>query len=881
MKKVLILIVFILICFQFLLAKKVFASNIKWRRGVTSKITTIPTEDINGNIYLGTENGQLIKFDLLGNKLFEFETEAGELSTPVIYDNTIYFGSKLSKLFAVSLDGKLKWIFDTNKNEGAGFMDDCYVGNITIDNLGNIYFTTNNTYLYSVKKDGTLNWKNTKWKNFWSPVVGFNNTIICTCKDENVYAIDKKGDILWQYDIGNKYAVESIALSNDSSIIIVSYKKVTSLNYEGKVNWEYETADKISSYPVIDSYNNIYFTDYDNIIYSLSSNGNLNWSHQESKSKGIGITSLAIGDNGLIYYKLFDNLRAINTNGNFESGWSYYKKDDYGTWMLGNNGTIYKVNERILTAVNSYSKSRELNSWSSRRGSSNKSANLDYILNNKNCVFFHRQSLKASTEINFFDKSTGNPSEWKWEFGDGTESSDQNPIHKYDSHGNYLVTLKVSYDTTILTHTKEINTRLFWKYNLNDKNGNAPAIDSIDNVIIGGGAGYHYLYSIDPFGNLNWRKRTKARIEFSPVISSDEYIYVGGFFGNHLSSISTEGEINWELENYSIRSEPAIDQVGNIIIGNNDKYLTSISKEGNINWQINNGNRKSPSVLSTNKIYFGGIFYNNSGEVIGSNNEMSPNTSYCIDKNGNAYYGSENDIVAIDKHGNLLWLYSTNGEISSSPVISDNAVFAGSFDGKLYSINKTNGSLNWSYLTKGLITSSPAIAQNNSIVFSSRDSCIYSLNTDGVLQWKERTRGYITSSPVINSNGTVIVSCSDANIYAFATDNGGLKQNNWSCKGANARHNSYMDIETSTNTNNLSNHIINIYPNPTTGIIQIERLLQNENTVVCIYNVMGQKLKQIKIKETSKTIDISTYKKGTYFLSFNNSFRSAVKIIKE
>ena len=44
----------------------------------------------------------------------------------------------------------------------------------------------------------------------------------------------------------------------------------------------------------------------------------------------------------------------------------------------------------------------------------------------------------------FFDASTGSPTSWTWNFGDGTSSSLQNPTHTYASAGNYTVTLSIS-----------------------------------------------------------------------------------------------------------------------------------------------------------------------------------------------------------------------------------------------------------------------------------------------------------------------------------------------------------------------------------------------------------------------------------------------------
>jgi PKD repeat protein len=44
----------------------------------------------------------------------------------------------------------------------------------------------------------------------------------------------------------------------------------------------------------------------------------------------------------------------------------------------------------------------------------------------------------------FTDYSTGEPTEWAWDFGDGNTSTEQNPEHIYSAVGNYSVTLTVT-----------------------------------------------------------------------------------------------------------------------------------------------------------------------------------------------------------------------------------------------------------------------------------------------------------------------------------------------------------------------------------------------------------------------------------------------------
>ncbi len=45
--------------------------------------------------------------------------------------------------------------------------------------------------------------------------------------------------------------------------------------------------------------------------------------------------------------------------------------------------------------------------------------------------------------VSFTDQSEGEITSWKWDFGDGTTSSEQNPIHQYKEAGKYIVFLTI------------------------------------------------------------------------------------------------------------------------------------------------------------------------------------------------------------------------------------------------------------------------------------------------------------------------------------------------------------------------------------------------------------------------------------------------------
>lgn len=51
----------------------------------------------------------------------------------------------------------------------------------------------------------------------------------------------------------------------------------------------------------------------------------------------------------------------------------------------------------------------------------------------------------ADGDATFTDASTNDPTEWHWDFGDGSSSADQSPVHHYDP-GTYTVTLVATND---------------------------------------------------------------------------------------------------------------------------------------------------------------------------------------------------------------------------------------------------------------------------------------------------------------------------------------------------------------------------------------------------------------------------------------------------
>ncbi|PID95297.1 MAG: hypothetical protein CSA95_00235 [Bacteroidetes bacterium] len=57
--------------------------------------------------------------------------------------------------------------------------------------------------------------------------------------------------------------------------------------------------------------------------------------------------------------------------------------------------------------------------------------------------------------VTFTDQSSSAPTSWQWDFGDGTTSTEQHPVHEYTAVGDYTVTLTVGNVYGTGTETKE------------------------------------------------------------------------------------------------------------------------------------------------------------------------------------------------------------------------------------------------------------------------------------------------------------------------------------------------------------------------------------------------------------------------------------------
>ena len=155
---------------------------------------------------------------------------------------------------------------------------------------------------------------------------------------------------------------------------------------------------------------------------------------------------------------------------------------------------------------------------------------------------------------------------------------------------------------------------------------------------------------------------------------------------------------------------------------------------------------------------------------------------------GNVYAVSAAD-------GRQLWKHRTGGPVPATPAVAGGTLYVGSYDGKFYALDARTGATRWKFATEGerrfeakglhgmqpknqtiadpfdVFLSSPVVA-GGAVYFGSGDGNIYSLDaTTGELRWKFKTGDVVHASPAY-ADGVVFVGSWDSYFYAIDAKTG-------------------------------------------------------------------------------------------------------------
>jgi len=245
------------------------------------------------------------------------------------------------------------------------------------------------------------------------------------------------------------------------------------------------------------------------------------------------------------------------------------------------------------------------------------------------------------------------------------------------------------------------------------------------------------------------------------------------------------GKVRWEKKVGKISSKPIIAK-DVVIAGCSDGNVYGFDIDnGELEWSY-----KFPAATTLSEAH-GDIIYVCSSDTCYAFNMIDRESKWKFDtegiitanpliKDNTVYFGSwDGNLYAIDtKTGDIKWIYETGWGIETTPAVADGLVFFGSMDNNFYAIDENNGGLKWYFTCLAGIHSSP-VDYGDFVFFGSDDGRVYALNKiTGDLEWNfapgftvktDDVNNFITtpipSQPVIE-NGVVYISAK-GNIYAL------------------------------------------------------------------------------------------------------------------
>ncbi|AKB52189.1 cell surface protein [Methanosarcina barkeri str. Wiesmoor] len=273
----------------------------------------------------------------------------------------------------------------------------------------------------------------------------------------------------------------------------------------------------------------------------------------------------------------------------------------------------------------------------------------------------------APLAVNFTDQSTGTPTSWKWDFGDGADSTEQNVSHTYTSDGTYTVNLKVSNsagnDIEIKNNYITVNNESEWLEFQKDSSHTG------------------YTFSSAPIKDpkVLWQNLTSSEqepcgsggINVPPVISGNTVFVTAGNASIWAFDKDTGAHI-WSKElggSLTQTATPALGD-GKLFVPTLGGDLYALDPENGSelwNTHVTDSSFECPLTYSDHKLYIGDGLEGGNGTKY----------YYCYDDNGSFVWKHENT--------------NTAGFIWSGSVVVGNYMVYPVFEGKLVCLDKDTG----------------------------------------------------------------------------------------------------------------------------------------------------------------------------------------------
>ncbi|WP_075340592.1 T9SS type A sorting domain-containing protein [Tenacibaculum agarivorans] len=377
------------------------------------------------------------------------------------------------------------------------------------------------------------------------------------------------------------------------------------------------------------------------------------------------------------------------------------------------------------------------------------------------------------------------------------------------------------------------------------------------------------LIRIDSDANILWAYATGVTIPKDITFDNDNNIYIAGLF-------LFENNFDYKGEGSFIMKETGLSITGFPIT--QDGYIQKLDSEANFIWakQLKNPYNTvihSIAVDQEQNVYTSGVYQ---GSTSGIDFDPGPEV-FSISRSETTE--SQQFIHKLNASGDFEWV-TTFGPWYNTPDFLDpeqGGVLSLDNNNNLYYAGDVNSIEEKNFLF-GNTTYTPIL----------QDILLARLNTvDGAIEWSSMISGTGNENVYeadITDNAWVISGIFKENIDFTIGNNISFPVNS---NGGSDFFVMKLDITAtlSLTNDNLSlkpNTSFNIYPNPSSDIVNIENYSISSNFKVALYNIKGQ---LILTKETNEDlqIDIKDLPLGVYFININNEKKNSYisKLIKK
>ncbi len=243
-------------------------------------------------IYFGSYDGNLYCLDAgSGEERWRYTTDGGIVSSPCLWNEMVFFGSEDQILYAVyARTGRIVWTCPTGGK----------IRSSPQQEYDHVFFGSDDHQLYAVAaKSGQDLWRFDGGAPIRSSPVISGEFIVFGSDDGNVYALDvQSGELKWKYQTGR--AVQSSPAAAEGVVYVGSgdFSLYALDAANGWAIWRYHTKGRVISSPLVVK-DNVYFGSSDHHLYALdATTGGLIWKHA---TQGVVVSSPKVAE-GAVYF---------------------------------------------------------------------------------------------------------------------------------------------------------------------------------------------------------------------------------------------------------------------------------------------------------------------------------------------------------------------------------------------------------------------------------------------------------------------------------------------------------------------------------------------------------------------------------------------------